>query len=39
MNPFAWIGRFIEILIRDPEESMKHSEEDKKEEEEPVDDE
>lgn len=39
LNPLSWIGSIISMVVSDPEDSMKHSEEDKNEGEEPVDEE
>jgi hypothetical protein len=38
-NPLEWIRGLISIIISDPEESMKHSEESNENEEEPIDEE
>ncbi len=39
-NPLTWLGTLIDLIVSDPEDSMKHtSEENKNEDEEPVDEE
>lgn len=38
-NPLSWLGSLISLVVSEPEDSMKHSEEDTHEGEEPVDEE
>ena len=38
-NPLVWLGRIIDLIVRDPEDSLKHNEENKNEDEEPIDEE
>jgi hypothetical protein len=37
LNPLVWIGKIIDVMISDPEDSMKHSEDEKNGEEEAID--
>ena len=39
LNPLVWLGNLVDIVVRSPEDSMKPGEEDKNEDEEPVDEE
>jgi Helicase HerA, central domain len=39
LNPLVWLGNILDIVVRSPEDSMKSSEENKNEDEEPVDEE
>lgn len=38
-NPLTWLGKVLEIIFKDPEDSMKHTEENTNSDEEPVDEE
>lgn len=38
-NPLSWIGNIIDLIVRDPEDSMKPTEDNKNEDEDPVDEE
>jgi hypothetical protein len=36
-NPLVWLSKIIDIIVSDPEDSMKHAEENKNEDEDPID--
>lgn len=39
LNPLVWIGNILDVIVRDPEDSIKNNEENTKDEEDPVDEE
>ena len=39
LNPFIWIGNLLNVIVRSPEDSLQHTEDDKNEDEDPVDEE
>ncbi|MBC7503630.1 DUF87 domain-containing protein [Candidatus Gracilibacteria bacterium] len=39
LNPFIWLGNLLSVIVRSPENSLQHTEDDKNEDEDPVDEE